>query len=112
MLSDVRWNCIKDVCLKCQMKSATTHFIFVLCQSQTGKYGTTKGQQGETLGNVVKKIMKKRSSIGRYYTYHSLRRSGATRLYDGGVPEQLIHETTGHRSFDSVRAYKYTSSAL
>ena len=47
-----------------------------------------------------------------YYTNHSLRRSCATRLYDGGVPEQLIQETTGHRSSDGVRAYKCTSSAL
>ena len=46
------------------------------------------------------------------YTNHSLRRSCATRLYDGGVPEQLIQETTGHRSSDGVRAYKCTSSAL
>ena len=33
-------------------------------------------------------------------------------MYDGGVPEQLIQETTGHRSPDGVRAYKCTSSAL
>ena len=46
------------------------------------------------------------------YTCHSLRRSGATRLYDSGVPEQLIQETTGHRSSDGVRTYKCTSSAL
>ena len=65
----------------------------------------------ETLGNVVKKIMKKAQFDG-HYTYHSLRRSCATRLYDGGVPEQLIQETTGHRSSDGVRAYKCTSSAL
>ena len=65
----------------------------------------------ETLGNVVKKIMKKAQFDG-HYTNHSLRRSCATLLYDGGVPEQLIQETTGHRSSDGVRAYKCTSSAL
>lgn len=32
-------------------------------------------------------------------------------MYDGGVPEQLIQETTGHRSSDGVRAYKCTSAA-
>ena len=64
----------------------------------------------ETLGNVVKKIMKKAQFDG-HYTNHSLRRSCATRLYDSGVPE-LIQETTGHRSSDGVRAYKRTSSAL
>ncbi|XP_022793730.1 uncharacterized protein LOC111332623 [Stylophora pistillata] len=65
----------------------------------------------ETLGMVVKEIMKKAQFDGQY-TNHSLRRSCATRLYDGGVSEQLIQETTGHPSSDGVRAYKCTSSAL
>lgn len=42
----------------------------------------------------------------------ALRRSCATRLYEGGVPEQVIVETTGHRSCDGVREYKCTSSTL
>ena len=57
----------------------------------------------ETLGNVVKKIMKK-AQLDGHYTNHSLGRSCATRLYDSGVPEQLIQETIGHRSSDGVRA--------
>ena len=36
----------------------------------------------------------------------------ATRLYDAGIPEQVIQETTGHRSSDGVKAYKCTSSSL
>ena len=32
--------------------------------------------------------------------------------YDAGVPEQLVQETTGHRSSDGVRAYKCNSLAL
>ena len=36
----------------------------------------------------------------------------ATNLYDNGVPEQVIQETTGHRSVEGVRAYKRTSSAM
>ena len=65
----------------------------------------------ETLGNVVKKIMKKAQFDG-HYTNHSLRCSCATRFHDNGVPEQLIQETTGHRSSNGVRAYKCTPSAL
>ena len=42
----------------------------------------------------------------------ALRRSCATRLYEGGVPEQVIVETTGHRSCDGFREYKCTSSTL
>ena len=49
----------------------------------------------KTLGNVVKNIMKKARFKG-YFTNHSLRRSCATRLYDAGIPEQVIQETTGH----------------
>ena len=47
-----------------------------------------------------------------HFTNHSLRRSCATNLYDNGVPEQVIQETTGHRSVEGVRAYKRTSSAM
>ena len=65
----------------------------------------------KTLGNVVKNIMKKARFKG-YFTNHSLRRSCATRLYDVGIPEQVIQETTGHRSSDGIKAYKCTSSSL
>ena len=43
---------------------------------------------------------------GYNYSNHSLRRTCATRLYDKGLPE-----TTGHRSTDGVRCYKYISSS-
>ena len=65
----------------------------------------------ETLGNVVKKVMSNAGFDG-HFTNHSLRRSCATNLYDNGVPEQVIQETTGHRSVDGVRAYKRTSSTM
>ena len=70
-----------------------------------------KAMGRETLGNVVKNIMRKAGFEG-HFTNHSLRRSCATRLYEGGVPEQVIVETTGHRSCDGVREYKCTSSTL
>ncbi|PFX28586.1 Endothelin-converting enzyme 2 [Stylophora pistillata] len=52
------------------------------------------------------------AEIEGHYANHPLMRSCATRLYDGGVSEQIIQETTGHRSSDGVRAYKCTSAAL
>ena len=58
----------------------------------------------ETLGNVVKKVMGKAGFDG-HFTNQSLRQSCATNLYDNGVPEQVIQETTGHRSVEGVRAY-------
>ena len=46
-----------------------------------------------------------------YYSNHSLRRTCATQLYDKGLPEQLMQETTGHRSAAGIRCYKHTSSS-
>ena len=63
----------------------------------------------ETLGIVVAQVMKGASFEG-YYSNHSLRRTCATRLYDKGLPEQLIQETTGHRCADGVRCYKHTTT--
>ena len=47
--------------------------------------------------------------IQGFRTNHSLRATAATRLYQAGVDEQLIMETTGHRSLEGVRSYKRTS---
>ncbi len=45
------------------------------------------------------------ASIKVYRTNHSLRATAATRLYSAGVDEQMIMETTGHRSLEGVRSY-------
>ena len=68
-------------------------------------------QKGCWKGNVVKKVMGKDGFDG-HFTNLSLRRSCATNLYDNGVPEQVIQETSGHWSVEGVRAYKRTSSAM
>ena len=60
-----------------------------------------------TLRKVVKTICEK-GKIDGYFTNHSLRSSSATRMYRGGLDEQLIQEITGHRSL-AVRSYKRTS---
>ena len=57
-----------------------------------------------TLGNVVKVMMSDAGIDGRF-TNHSLRSSSATRMFQAGIPEQLIKAQTGHSS-DSVRVYK------
>ena len=103
------------------------HFICDLYRNQREIFGITKRRPlpkpkgniwfykkaagRETLGNVVKKVMGKAGFDG-HFTNHSLRRSCATNLYDNGVPEQVIQETTGHRSVEGVRGYKRTSSAM
>ena len=49
------------------------------------------------------------AGITGFRTNHSLRSTTATRLYQAGVDEQLIMETTGCRSLEGVRSYKRTS---
>ena len=58
------------------------------------------------LQNTIKNIIKEAALLGNY-TNHSLRSTATTRLYQGGVEEQVICELTGHRSL-AVRSYKHT----
>jgi hypothetical protein len=39
-------------------------------------------------------------------TNHSLRVTGASCLYEAGVPEKIIQQRTGHRSLDALRMYE------
>ena len=55
-----------------------------------------------TLHEVVKSVCIKASMDG-FYTNHSLRSSSATRMYHGGIDEQIIQEITGHRSKDLLK---------
>ena len=54
--------------------------------------------------------MCKAAGICGFKTNHSLRATAATRLYQAGVDEQIIMETTGHKSTNGVRCYKHTSA--
>ena len=43
-------------------------------------------------------------------TNHSLRATGATQLYESGVPEKIIQERTGHHSLEALRVYERTNN--
>ena len=60
--------------------------------------------------STVKEICKQAGFVGKF-TNHSLRATCATRMYHSNIPEQIIKETTGHRS-ECVRSYKRTSEEL
>ena len=60
-----------------------------------------------TISKVVQ-VMVKTSKIEGFFSNHSLRRSGGTRLFNQGVDRKLVKEITGHRS-DAVDAYQVTS---
>ena len=61
------------------------------------------------LGTTVARLCKS-AGISGHKTNHSLRVTAATRLYDSGIDEQLVMETTGHCSTEGVRTYKRTSA--
>ena len=60
------------------------------------------------LSQVMSDIAKRPKMEGKV-TNHSLCVTAASRLYQNNVDEQLVMETTGHRSTSSVRSYKRTS---
>ena len=57
-------------------------------------------------------MLERKAGFEGHFTNHSLRQSCATRLYEAGMPEQVIVETPGHRSCDGVREYKCASSTF
>ena len=50
------------------------------------------------------------ANVGGNKTNHSLRATGATSLYEKGVPEKIIQERTGHRSLEALRVYDHTNA--
>ena len=61
-----------------------------------------------TLKKIVPNMCEQAGCIGRY-TNHSLRAMAITRMYNAGVPEKLIAETSGHKSTKALHQYKHTS---
>lgn len=53
-----------------------------------------------------------KADIPGFFSNHSGKRTCATALYQGEVPEQEIMERTGHRSIESVRKYKRPSEEM
>ena len=60
-----------------------------------------------TIGKVVKKLMEQ-AGIEGFFTNHSTRRTGGTRLFRAGVQHKLVKEATGHSS-DAIDKYQITS---
>ena len=60
-----------------------------------------------SISKVVKKLMED-AGIKGFFTNHSARRTGGTRLFRAGVQCKLVKETTGHSS-DAIDKYQITS---
>ena len=55
--------------------------------------------------NVLKKFvsdLSEKSGCGVHYTNHSLRETSITRMWNGGVLEKAIPETSGHKSLKAL----------
>ena len=52
------------------------------------------------------KDMCSEAHISGHKTNHSLRATGASELFEAGVPEKIIKERTGHRSLEALRLYE------
>ena len=50
--------------------------------------------------------MCKEPKIEGNYTNNSLCATGATSLFDAGIPEALIQKRTGHRTLEALRSYE------
>ncbi len=61
-----------------------------------------------SLNSVVKKACEQVGIMEE--TNHSLRATGATRLFESKVPEMIIQKRTRHASLDSVRLYERPST--
>ena len=62
-----------------------------------------------TLKNILPDLSRQ-SGVGVHYTNHSLRATSITRMFNSGLPEKVIAETSGHRSIKALRCYERTSS--
>ena len=62
---------------------------------------------GKNIGKIIPKLMES-AGIKGYFTGHSLRHSGTTRLSDAGIDKKVMKECTCHVS-DAIDKYMVTS---
>ena len=53
--------------------------------------------------------MCKDAKVEGNFTNHSLRATGATLLFDAGVPILIVQKRTGHKSLDALCTYERIS---
>ena len=95
---------------KCPPNRPASAFYLKPLKNSAGEYWYAAQPIGHyKLSNTVARICKAAGIYG-FKTNHSLRATAATHLYQAGVDEQIIMETTGHRSTDGVHSYKRTST--
>ena len=97
---------------KCPSDRPAGAFYLQPLQKPKGDVWFSKVPCGHNTSQKIVPELMKAAGISGYFTNHSLRASAATRLFEGGVDEQLIMSRTGHSSREGVRAYKRTTTKL
>ena len=64
---------------------------------------------GKNMLSTMLKNMCSEANIPGHKTNHSLRATGASELFEVGIPEKIIKERTGHRSLEALRLYERTT---
>ena len=64
---------------------------------------------GKNMLNSALKDMCAEAGISGHKTNHSLRATGASEMFEAGVPEKIIKERTSHRSLGALRLYEQTT---
>ena len=72
-----------------------------------GKTWFKKISVGENrLGSILTEARKKFGMVGKKVSNHTVRKTGISRLLDGGIPETFVAQHEGMKSIDSLKSYK------
>jgi hypothetical protein len=102
--------CLFQLYISKRPPHCTTDALFltpIQCPGTGGQWYKNMALGKNSLLNIVKVIM---SAFDGRFTNHSLRRTSATRLFQSGIPEDIIRNQTGHRS-NVLSRYKECSTA-
>ena len=104
---------VLDLYLSKIPSSARAQDVFYLRPKPVNMEDDNPWYSSQRIGrNRISQLMKticSGSGVQNKYTNHSLRATGATRLFQSGTPENVIMERSGHRSTDGVRQYEQVS---
>ena len=89
-------------------KVKSTFYLRALEKPNPAQWYSNRVVGKNTLRQTVGKRLKN-SKLDGFFSNHSLRRSGTTRLFQAGIDRKLVKEYTGHRS-DAVDQYQVTSN--
>ena len=94
-----------SLCLLYHKKS--NFYLQILQKPMPRQWYTEQVIGTHTIGKVVS-VMMRDAKIEGFFTNHSLRHSGGTDLFRGGIDRKFVKECTGHRSY-AVDTYQVTS---